>query len=178
MGEYQINGRNGSPWLFQIKGDTPSPTEMARINAALSQEDQPEQAAPAPKEEAPGIMTTLGHGLARGWNEIQAGVDTAGQSMFEGLGDAARAKEWERSAQAQRAEGNQYEMPSGGFLDPNTRKPAVIAGTIGESAPSMALGYGGMAAGTYAGAAIGSVLGPVGTVAGGVIGGAIGGALG
>lgn len=179
MGNYITRDKVGLPLVFEIDGDTPSKTEMARINAYMTQGPQTAVQTPTPPTEAPGMLTTFGRGIARGWNEIQAGVDTAGQSLFEALGDPARAKEWEQAAQAQRAERDTYGTPEGSFLDSNTNKANAIAGTIGQSAPSMGLGLGGMGVGTAVGAAIGAPFGgPIGAGIGGAIGGVIGGALG
>jgi hypothetical protein len=179
MGQFLARRANGTPIIFRIKGEAPSQTEMARINAHLTAKPQAAVTTEPPKEEAPGMLTQFGRGVARGWNEIQAGVDTAGQSLFEALGDPARAKEWEQAAQAQRAERDTYGTPEGSFLDSNTNKANAIAGTIGQSAPSMGLGLGGMGVGTAVGAAIGAPFGgPIGAGIGGAIGGVIGGALG
>ena len=179
MGEYFGYRPNGTPVHFLIKGDKPSPTETARINAYLTQGPPKTAAEPKPpEEEPPGVMSVLGSNIARGYNEIQAGVDTAIQSAFEGLGDTARAKEWQEAAEAQRAERDAYGAPEGSILDPGTNKLHAVVGTIGQSAPSMALGLAGMGAGASVGASIGAFGGPIGAGIGGILGGVIGGALG
>jgi hypothetical protein len=182
MGEYFADDRTGARHSFTIAGDKPSPIEMTQINAILSQ--GPQTATPAepsePKEE-PGLLSTLGSGIARGWNETQAGADVAMQSFHEVLtGNKEAAKEWEEAAKAQRAERDTYAAPEGGFLDSQGfgKKAQAVAGTLGQSTPAMAMGMGGMYAGAATGAAIGSFAGPLGTAAGSLVGGAIGGVLG
>lgn len=163
MGQYLGRKPNGAPVVFRIKGDAPSQTEMARINAYMTQgPPQPATTEEPPKEEAIGPLTALGRGAARFWNETQAGVDRGMQGFYETLGDRAKAKEWEEAAQEQLAERDRYKLPEGSFLE-SDNKTAQLAGTLGQSAGPIVAGA---AAGTLVGGPVGALVGAgVGTVA-------------
>ena len=61
MGNYAIKGPRGFPVNFRISGNTPTPTEMERINAVLTGQPMPGSQTQASTEDSrPGLLGILG----------------------------------------------------------------------------------------------------------------------
>ncbi|HEX6093722.1 MAG TPA: hypothetical protein VFZ07_10240, partial [Dongiaceae bacterium] len=162
MGEYVTRDKTGVPFLFEISGDTPSPTEMARIDEYLKNGPKPVVAAETPKpEEEPGIGANLAANVARGWNETQAGIDIGMQGLHEYLGNKGKARQWGEAAAEQLAERDEYKVREKSFTEEEGvyGKAASLTGTLARTAAPAVLS----AAAAIGGAAIG---GPVGFAAG------------
>lgn len=157
MSVYYVKDQTGLPRSFRISGSTPSPTEQVRIDKILSGAKAP--SAPAPAE--PGIMSSFGSGLARGWNEAQAGIDFLGQKAAEqGIGGYT-PDAWDKARQEQLAERDTYYAgPDGDFTSMSSYdKLRSLAGTVGGTAPpvGITLGLAATGVGAPAAAAFGAV---------------------
>ena len=103
MGEYTIPGYiSGRPFRFTIAGDTPSESEMARMQSILERDETEWQqnisqttGLTVPYDEQPG--TALGRGLARGVPQFQSALGTAAEyTGFEGVADYLQGAAQER----------------------------------------------------------------------------------
>jgi hypothetical protein len=90
----------------------------------------------------PGILSSFGSGLARGWNEMQAGTDLAGEEAANGLGAflGYTPKDWHSAYAEQLKERDQYDAgPQGDFTSQSPYDMArTLAGTIGNTGLPMA----------------------------------------
>jgi hypothetical protein len=142
MGWYVGKGPTGQHKGFIINGDTPTDFEMEQIQRILGNAEAPE---PAPPEvDKPGVLTSLGHGIAQGWNQAQAGVDTGVGMWLEHQGEKKHAREYYEAAQAQREEAATYPLREGAFYDEDSISGGVanLAGTFGNSLVPMVAGIG------------------------------------
>lgn len=172
MGQIFLKDHQGLTQGFTIKGDTPSPTEQAKISAILSGKSAPTE---APKPEEPGIAGAFASGVGSGWNQSQAGaeglmgllsskIDTSSTEGQFAQSVVGAPDYWEGLRQEDKKEGEAYYMPQGtlGEQDGLYGKTRYLAAQLGQSAPATV--------GGIIGAAAGSVLGPAGTIGGFIAG--------
>lgn len=174
MGYYTLKGPNGSQTTFQIKGNSPSQTEMARIQQHMSGQGQPAK----PTSDL-GILGSFSAGFGAGIDETQAGLYTAAQGLAEQQPDKTL---WGRTAddylklaneQRQQAEEARKGMPEGGFFDQEGlyNKAKYLAGQAGNTGAAQLGGLATMVGGSAAGAAVGGPAGAAIGTAAGILGG-------
>jgi hypothetical protein len=133
-----VRDQTGSPRPFIISGDTPTAAEQTRIDQAMAGVANP----PKPAAPEPGIIGSLGAGIARGFNEMQAGTDLAAESAANGLGAflGYSPQDWHNSYEGQLKERDQYYAgPQGDFTSQSPYDMArTLAGTIGNTGLPMA----------------------------------------
>lgn len=165
MAEIYLKDKLGLTHGFSIAGDTPTATEMSRIDAILS--GKPVQAQPVQTDwDNTGIMGAFWQGNLSGADQMQAGTGAI-------LQDITGDQSWETYRQQQNKEANSNIHPEGGFFDQNGiyDKTKYLSYTLGQSTPAMAVGVPSAYAGGALGAGIGSLVAPgPGTLVGGVVG--------
>lgn len=178
MGQLFLKDKDGLTQGFTIKGEKPSPTEQARIEAYLS--GAPAPSTPSAPQDNTGIMSAFAQGVGSGWNQVQAGgsglagllssnIDTStpeGRAAQDFIGTP---DEWETARKAQQAEGDTYYQPQGtlGEQDGLYGKTRYMSYQLGQSGAS-----------TLGAVGLGILGGAAGTAVGGPVTGFIGGALG
>jgi len=173
MGTIQIPGRvSGRTYNVNIKGDSPSETEKARISAMVEEREATfaqrySDLVGKPLAE-PDDGTALGRGIARGMPQAKSALGTTVETIGQQLGLPSIAnfgRGMEQSAE-DRLFQLQFEQPA-----PTQRQDVTGIGSAltylgelaGEQAPQLGIGLAGGAAGAVAG---GLTAGPVGAVAG------------
>jgi len=165
MGSYTTFSRvTGKSYPFTIDGDTPTQTEMARINSILAEEEGVSSSA---VEQDDGNLFT---------SNIGRGIDTIQQmygSAVEGVGEST-GLDFLKNYGASVVENNRKELEAsqskarqlddikdvGSFFD-------YAGATLGSQVPQL----GSTLAGSAAGAKIGAIAGPGGIAVGAIIGG-------
>lgn len=175
MGTYSVKDPYGVTLNIDIDGDTPSPTEKARIDEYLaSRQPQPEAPKPDPSRERGALSAGLGY--------LGADLRTAIARPLLDLGLTETGMGLEAEAQKIRKDvGETYHPVAGRIEDVKDLSTlAHYAGTqIAQNAPGMALPFATGNAGAYGGGALGfAVAGPPGAAVGATIGGALGWLLG
>lgn len=154
-----VKDQRGLPRSFVISGNSPTPSEQARIDEVLSGTYKAQT-----QEDQPGIVSLLGKGISRGIDSVQAGVYTGLQGLAEQQDDrlflGKTPEEYAGLADEQRHQRDAIETGiEGGFFDQGPGGMArYLALTAGETLPAMLGGLGAIA--------LGSTLGPVGTAGG------------
>lgn len=177
MGLFYTRDKDGFLQGFNIKGDAPSETEQARIDAHINGTPAP---VPPPSDNT-GITTALGRGVLRNIDEYQAGALRIAQGLAANVGKDGKfagktPEEYEAMIQEQYRQRDTVPVPEGGFFDQKGAydKTKYLATTAGESASGTLGGVGG----ALAGAAVGSVVPGLGTLIGAGIGGLAGNIIG
>jgi hypothetical protein len=179
MGIIQVPGRlSGKTYSVNIKGDTPSETEQARIRAYLDEQERAfatEYEATLGKPLAqPDDGTALGRGLERGKASAKSlfgtTIETIGQQVGlpsiaeygRGMEDAAAQRQFELSLLQPAPTTRQDVVAAEGFF-PTIGAGLTYAGELaGEQLPQLGTSL----AGGAVGAAVGSFGGPAGALAG------------
>jgi len=183
----------GTQYAVNISGDVPTPSEQARIDQYVAQQEAAAQAqyqsiygAPvdpgAVPETPPEDTTAFGRGtemgiasLVRAYGSTLEGLGrVTGLEGIEGYGAGIAERRGEELQRLAEAAALEKEREAQGAIG----SAATYVGEIaGQSAPQTAASLAGGLAGAKAGAAVGSAFGPVGTVIGGGLGGLGGAAL-
>lgn len=180
MGTIQVPGRlSGRTYTVNIKGDSPSETEQARIRAIVEErearfiqkyEAQFGQPAPTPDD-----GTALGRGFARGVPQVKSTLgttlETVGQQLgLAGLAEYGRGMEQDAARRLfdlslqQPAPTTREDVAAAEGIFPTIGKALTFAGELaGEQVPQLGAGLAGGAAGAGAGFL---AAGPAGALAG------------
>ncbi len=152
MGTYVYKSPSGQSINFNIKGNSPSQTEMERINSFVAGNWEGPAKAPAKTpevatEDEPGIWGAVGSGIAAGWNQIQGGVNDMGAGLAAANGGSFGGYsqgDWLNAAAAQEKEAQSYWAPKNDFTaEPGLyNKARNLAYQFGVSAPAMGAGIG------------------------------------
>jgi hypothetical protein len=175
VGEYYVKDKTGTLRGFKIKGDTPSPTEQARLDQILSGGQIDTKNAPV---DEPGVFGSLVSGLESGIKDVavqgrtiqeQLATNRGNVESMGGLGKLISEnvapespQEYRDLADKARKERDSGYNPEGGYLDQPTWKGLAkraafdIGNSIPVSAASTAAIVGGGIMGGPAGAAAGT----------------------
>src|SRR6478736_3765389 len=164
MGQVFFKDRYGLTQGFNIAGEQPDEYETAYIQSALS--GNPAPTAPSAPVDDTGILSALGSGVGRGWNQMQAGAGglaalAARTISPTGQVGGSTAEEWDAYRKQQEEEEKGYYTPEGSFFDQEGAFDTAryLASQQGQSTP----------------ATIGAIVGGIG---GSLVGGPIGGVAG